>query len=87
MHIMGALAEFERGLIVERTQAGIDAAKKRGVHLGRRPSLVAAQVDHPRALIERGESPRAVARTLRVGKSTLLSCPEGTDGGTTASEG
>ena len=71
MHIMGALAEFERGLIVERTQAGIQAAKKRGVHLGRRPSLVPAQVDHARALIERGESPRSVARTMRVGKSTL----------------
>jgi DNA invertase Pin-like site-specific DNA recombinase len=71
MHIMGALAEFERGLIVERTQAGIQAAKKRGVHLGRRPSLAAAQIDHARALIERGESPRAVARTMHVGKSTL----------------
>jgi DNA invertase Pin-like site-specific DNA recombinase len=71
MHIMGALAEFERGLIVERTQAGIQAAKKRGVRLGRWPSLAAAQIDHARALIERGESPRAVARTMRVGKSTL----------------
>ena len=49
MHIMGALAEFERGLIVERTQAGIQAAKKRGVRLGRRPSLTVAQVEHARA--------------------------------------
>ncbi len=69
--LMGALAEFERGLIVERTQAGIQAAKKRGVHLGRLPSLASEQVDHALALIERGESPRAVARTMRVGKSTL----------------
>jgi DNA invertase Pin-like site-specific DNA recombinase len=59
MHIMGALAEFERGLIVERTQAGIQAAKKRGVRLGRRPTLAPSQVDHARALIECGESPRA----------------------------
>ncbi len=71
MHIMGALAEFERSLIVERTQAGIQAAKKRGVRLGRRPSLAAAQVARARALVERGESPRAIARTMRVGKSTL----------------
>jgi DNA invertase Pin-like site-specific DNA recombinase len=71
MHIMGALAEFERSLIVERTQAGIQAAKKRGVRLGRRPSLAAAQVAHARALVERGESPRAIARTMRIGKSTL----------------
>jgi hypothetical protein len=50
---------------------GIQAAKKRGVRLGRRPSLAAAQIDHARSFIERGESPRAVARTMRVGKSTL----------------
>lgn len=34
-HIMGALAEFERSLISERTKAGMMAAKKRGVHVGR----------------------------------------------------
>ncbi len=66
-----ALAEFERSLIVERTQAGIRAAKKRGAHLGRPPILELAQVNHARALIENGESPRDVARTMRVGKSTL----------------
>ena len=80
MHIMGALAEFERGLIVERTQAGIQAAKKRGVQLGRRPSLAPAQVDHARALIKRGESSRSVARTMRVGKSTLYRALKVTDG-------
>jgi Resolvase, N terminal domain/Helix-turn-helix domain of resolvase len=79
MHIMGALAEFERSLIIERTQAGIQAAKKRGVRLGRRPTLAPSQVDHARALIERGESPRAVARTMRVGKSTLYRALKTTD--------
>jgi DNA invertase Pin-like site-specific DNA recombinase len=34
-HIMGALAEFERDLISERTKAGMAAAKARGVHVGR----------------------------------------------------
>lgn len=71
LHIMGALAKFERALIGERTQAGIQAAKKRGVHLGRPPVLALTQVNHARALIEGGESPRNVARTMRVGKSTL----------------
>ena len=79
MHIMGALAEFERGLIVERTHAGIQAAKKRGVRLWRRPSLTVAQVEHARALIGRGASPRAVARTMRVGKSTLYRALKTTD--------
>jgi urea transport system substrate-binding protein len=33
-HVIGALAEFERSMIVERTNAGLDAARKRGVKLG-----------------------------------------------------
>jgi len=36
-HIMGALAEFERSLISERTRAGMKAARARGIHLGRPP--------------------------------------------------
>lgn len=70
-HMMGALAEFERSLTIERTRAGLQAAKRRGAHLGRPTSLEPAQVEHARALIDQGESPRAVARNLRVGKSTL----------------
>lgn len=69
--MMGSLAEFERALIIERTNAGVQAAKARGVRLGRRPTLIAAQVEHARALIAAGESPSAVARTLKVGRSTL----------------
>jgi DNA invertase Pin-like site-specific DNA recombinase len=34
-HVMGALAEFERSLIAERTKAGMAAAKARGKHIGR----------------------------------------------------
>ncbi len=33
-HIMGALREFERSLIIERTQAGFEAAKRRGKYSG-----------------------------------------------------
>ncbi|MGE0853598.1 MAG: recombinase family protein [Hyphomicrobiaceae bacterium] len=70
-HMMGALAEFERSLIAERTKAGIAAAKARGVHVGRRKAMNAAQLAHARLLIEGGESPSVVARTLKVGRSTL----------------
>ena len=38
-HIFGALAEFERHLIVERTQAGLSAARARG-RLGGRPKTL-----------------------------------------------
>ena len=70
-HMMGALAGFERSLISERTLAGVRAAKARGVRLGRRPTLNSSQLSHARALISGGESPAAVARSLRVGRSTL----------------
>jgi DNA invertase Pin-like site-specific DNA recombinase len=71
LHMMGALAEFERSLIVERTRAALKAAQQRGVKLGRKPILTPVQVAHARRLIDGGESPRSVAGTLRVGRTTL----------------
>lgn len=70
-HLMGAIAEFERALIVERTRAGVDAAKKRGKHMGRPTAMTKAQVRHARALIEGGESPGSVAASIGVSRSTL----------------
>jgi DNA invertase Pin-like site-specific DNA recombinase len=70
-HMIAALAEFERSLITERTRAGVKAAKLRGVKLGRSFSLTPAQVQHARKLIEQGERPAAVAKSLKVGRSTL----------------
>ena len=70
-HVIGALAEFERAVIVERTSAGLKAAKARGVQLGRKPSMTAAQAKHARKLIDGGENPRTVARTLGVDRATM----------------
>lgn len=70
-HVLGALAEFERSIIKERTRAGLAAAKSRGAQLGRRHSLTSAQIGHARKLIEGGESPASVARSLGVARSTL----------------
>ena len=70
-HMMGALAEFERDLIVERTKAGMDAARKRGQHIGRPKKLDHAQIEHARALIDQGKSRNEVARLLSVNPSTL----------------
>ena len=71
LYIAASFAEFERSLAAERTRAGLTAAKRRGVKLGRKPSLTLDQLAHARRLIDQGESPRAVARTLRVHHSTL----------------
>lgn len=71
-HMMGALAEFERSLISERTSAGMRAAKRRGKHIGRPKKLSAHQLAHARALIEAGQETRAgVAELLGVDVATL----------------
>ena len=63
--------EFERDLIVERTVAGIQAAKARGVTVGRPRSMSREQVQHAKALVNGGEPRRKVARLFRVSPSTL----------------
>ena len=69
--LLGALAELERGIVRERTAAGLEAAKRRGAKLGRRPKLTPADVARARKLIEAGERTADVARTLKVGRTTL----------------
>ncbi len=63
MHILGAIAEFERGRIVERVMSGLARARAQGVVLGR-PRKVPTTVAIP------GGSVRAAARTWGVSKST-----------------
>ncbi len=69
--IMGASSEFERDLIVERTVAGIRAAKARGVTVGRPRSMSHEQVQHAKTLVEGGEPKRKVARLFKVSAATL----------------
>ncbi len=70
-HVMGALAEFERDLIVERTKAGIEAARNRGQHLGRPRKLNSTQLKYAKKLIGDGTSRNEVARILDINPSTL----------------
>jgi DNA invertase Pin-like site-specific DNA recombinase len=70
-HVLGALAQFERALIRERTSAGLAAAKSRGVKFGRPPRLSDDQVQHARALSEAGKSHRDIARLLGVSRMTI----------------
>ncbi|XHX79506.1 MAG: recombinase family protein [Stenomitos frigidus ULC029] len=49
-HMFGALAEFERNLIRERTQAGLQAARARGRKGGRQQKLTPQQIDMGRSL-------------------------------------
>jgi|JRYJ01.1.fsa_nt_gb DNA invertase Pin-like site-specific DNA recombinase len=70
-HVMGALADFERRLLTERTRAGLEAAKRRGTKLGRRPKLTAEKIEQAKHMIDTGESPNEVARTLGISLATL----------------
>ncbi len=70
-HIMGALAEFERDLIRERTKAGMQAARKRGKHVGRPRSLTSQQVTHAHELLDAGKSQREVAQLFGVSPNTM----------------
>lgn len=68
---MGALAERERELIVERTRAGLAGARAEGRIGGRRPKLSAAQWEQAGRLITCGETRQRVSLIFDVGVSTL----------------
>jgi DNA invertase Pin-like site-specific DNA recombinase len=70
-HVMGALAEMERELIVERTRAGLAAARAQGRVGGRRPKFTAEQWDQMGRLIAAGETRQRVALIFDAGISTL----------------
>jgi DNA invertase Pin-like site-specific DNA recombinase len=71
-HVFGALAEFERDLIRERTQAGLQAARARGRHGGRPRRLNAKKLKLLHALYaDKSNSVTDILRTLQISKSTL----------------
>ncbi len=79
-HIFGALADFERTVIRERTKAGLAAARARGRVGGRPRALSPTQVEAARGLLADPARPIAeVCAALRVSKATLYrSVPAGT---------
>ncbi|MEV6138036.1 recombinase family protein [Nocardia sp. NPDC051990] len=73
LSVMGAFAEFERALILERQREGIVVAKARGVYRGRKPALTAEQADQLRARAAAGESKTALAAEFGVSRETVYS--------------
>ena len=70
-HLFGALGQFERDLIRERTRAGLDAAAARGRKGGRRAVVTAEKLERARVIIAKGLSVREAAMRLKVGKTAL----------------
>ena len=71
MTIFAGIAEFERDLIRERTGAGREAAKKRGVQFGRPRKLNPEQMQLVRRLLDEGKSVRELAKTFDVHIATI----------------
>lgn len=83
-HVFGALAEFEREIIRERTQSGLQAARARGRHGGRPPAMDAKKVAMAISLLkDEKTSVKTICETLRVSKSTLYRYLAGTPDGST----
>src|SRR5215218_7416224 len=71
-HIFGALAEFEREIIRERTQAGLQSARSRGRTGGRPKALSDKQVEMLRQLAaDKDRSIEEICRTIGISRRTL----------------
>lgn len=71
-HMLGALAEFGRVMISERTRAGMRAARDRGKPIGRPKVLSARQIERARWLVDVEHKPLTeIAARLHVGRATL----------------
>jgi DNA invertase Pin-like site-specific DNA recombinase len=70
-HVMASLAEMERELTVERTRAGLEAARRQGRKGGRKRKMTASKIESAKQLLAGGTPPREVAHNLDVSVPTL----------------
>lgn len=68
---MASLAEMERELTVERTRAGLEAARQLGRIGGRKRKMTGSKIESAKKLLANGVSPRDVAKNLGVSVPTL----------------
>ena len=72
MQVLAAVAEFERDLLIERTQAGLARAKADGKPIGRPEALTEAQQEAVRDRLSKGASVAALARELGTSRQTIM---------------
>ena len=71
LSVLGAIAEFERDILLERQREGIAIAKAKGKFKGGRPKLTKAQVIELKERIARKEPKTKVAQSLKITRKTL----------------
>ena len=69
--VLGGLAEFERHLILARTDEGRKRAKARGIKFGRKPKLTKHQREEALARKRNGEALTAIAKSYNVSHMTI----------------
>ncbi len=72
MQVLNAVAEFERDLLIERTQAGIARAKAEGKAIGRPSALSKQQQDNVRQQLSQGASVASLARLYGTSRQTIM---------------
>ena len=70
MAIIGAVAEFERSLILERQREGFALAKARGAYKGRKP-VSEEVIEQAKKMVASGIAKTVVARSLGIGRTSL----------------
>lgn len=70
-HVMASLAEMERELLIERTRAGLEVARKLGRKGGRKRKMTENKIKSAKHLLNSGMPPRDVAKSLGVSVPTL----------------
>ena len=71
LSVMGAFAEFERSLIKERQQEGIELAKQRGAYRGRKKKLLPKQVIQLKQRVKAGAVKSKLAKEFGISRETL----------------
>ncbi len=72
MNVLNAVAQFERDLLIERTQAGLNRAKAEGKTLGRKATLSEQQKQTVLDDLAAGLSVSAIARKLGTSRQTVM---------------
>jgi putative DNA-invertase from lambdoid prophage Rac len=84
MNVLNAVAQFERDLLIERTQAGLNRAKAEGKTLGRKATLSEQQKQSVLDDLAAGLSVSAIARKLGTSRQTVMRARDSQQKGSTS---
>lgn len=70
-NIMGAFAQFERSIILERQREGIAIAKQNGIYKGRKQSMTPERIAEIKLRVDSGEAKAKIAKSMNISRDTL----------------